>query len=111
MTAKTWRGDLANVLVPVIFSNGRDDDTPGLVAAFENKRVQFRDRVYEPFETIELRDEVLVFSASCFVFQDRSMWPDTPSKQGKKCKVLTPMVGRNVRIMGGNTGFGLIPRP
>lgn len=46
-------------LVPVIFANGEDDDLPGLVAAIENRRVQFDDRIYEPGEPLIIRERSL----------------------------------------------------
>lgn len=39
-------------LTPVIFANGEDDDLPGLQAFARNEAVQYRDKVYEPDETV-----------------------------------------------------------
>ena len=48
--------------VPVIFANGIDDDAPGLLAAFGSERVQYKDKIYEPNESIHLIDAVIGLS-------------------------------------------------
>lgn len=42
--------------VPVIFANGADDDLPGFVAMFENRKVQLGDKIYKPDEAMILHD-------------------------------------------------------
>lgn len=54
-------------LVPVIFANGTDDDLPGLVAAIENRRVQFDDRIYEPGDALTIERRKLRSSRRIFV--------------------------------------------
>jgi hypothetical protein len=44
--------DLREIFVPVIFANGKDDDLPGIIAAIENRAVQFDEKIYQPGEPI-----------------------------------------------------------
>lgn len=39
-------------LVPVVFANGEDDDTPGLLAALNNERFQYQDKIYDVNESV-----------------------------------------------------------
>lgn len=45
--------------VPVIFANGKDDDLPGLMAAIENRKVQYDDRIYAAGEPVTIYDRAL----------------------------------------------------
>jgi len=54
-------------LVPVIFANGVDDDLPGLVAAIQNSRVLFGERIYEPGEPLVIERRILRASRRIFV--------------------------------------------
>jgi hypothetical protein len=53
--------DLRTLFVPVIFGNGKDDDTRGLLAALLNEPVYLEDRVYQPGEDMTICGMHLVF--------------------------------------------------
>lgn len=48
--------------VPVIFANGNDDDLPGFEAAVKNVAVQYREKIYQPGEPIEIVGTYLRFT-------------------------------------------------
>lgn len=48
--------------VPVIFANGEDDDTPGLIACFANEKVQYGERVYRPDEDMVITGVSMVIT-------------------------------------------------
>ncbi len=58
--------DLKKLFVPVIFANGEDDDTQGLIAAIENERVQFDEKIYDPGEHISISDRKILLSPAVF---------------------------------------------
>jgi hypothetical protein len=62
--------------VPVIFANGEDDDIPGIVAAIENKRVQFDDKLYEPGEPLSVVRRKLVISRKLCAVSDGTEPPE-----------------------------------
>lgn len=59
--------DLATLFVPVIFANGQDDDTPGLVALFSNEAVQFDERVYQPGGLIKIAHRAIVMTRNILI--------------------------------------------
>lgn len=63
------RTDLRDMFVPVIFANGEDDDTPGFVAAVEDRAVMFDDRVYQPGENITVDRRVLIFTKGLHIIE------------------------------------------
>jgi hypothetical protein len=69
--------DLKTLFVPVIFANGKDDDIPGLVAAIENKVVQFDDDLYQPGEELTITNRTLLFSKGlCILGHDDAIPED-----------------------------------
>ena len=46
--------------IPVIFANGKDDDLPGLAAAFKNETVIYNKRLYKPDEDIKVFGKTLI---------------------------------------------------
>jgi hypothetical protein len=64
--------------VPVIFANGEDDDTPGLIAALKNEKVLFDENIYLPFERIEIikRDLVITEKIFCYTEGEEVEIPD-----------------------------------
>ena len=53
--------------LPVIFANGIDDDSVGFVAALENARVLFDDKVYQPGEAIKIIGRKMCFDRGVIV--------------------------------------------
>jgi len=97
--------------VPVIFANGRDDDLPGFRAAIENKRVFFRDRIYEPGEAIKSEGHTLAFSCGRIIISDGEFGtalqvPGSPFL-GATVIIKSPPGGRDVDMRKGVMGFGL----
>ena len=43
----------------VIFANGKDDDTPGIIAAIRNERVAYGEHVYEPGDPLRVDNVAL----------------------------------------------------
>jgi hypothetical protein len=61
------RGPLPEILtMPVIFANGRDDDTEGVKAFLENRRLIYRGAVIQPGDHT-LKSTALCFSV-CAIF-------------------------------------------
>jgi hypothetical protein len=58
--------DLREIFVPVIFANGQDNDLPGIIAAIENRAVQFDEKIYQPGEAIEISKRVLCLACDRF---------------------------------------------
>jgi hypothetical protein len=58
---------LRGKFIPVIFGNGEDDDTVGLIAAIEHNAVLMDDHTYEPPEDITIENRTLVMSESLYV--------------------------------------------
>lgn len=54
--------------VPVIFANGIDDDTPGLLAAMSNEKVQFGEKIYQPTEGIYIRGKDIRLRQSMTIY-------------------------------------------
>ena len=48
--------------VPVIFANGDDDDTTGMIAALNDDCVQYNDKIYEPGEDLEFIESKFGFN-------------------------------------------------
>lgn len=66
-TKEAQKADLDGMFIPVIFANGEDDDLPGLIAAVRNERVLYGQKVYEPDESICVRNRTLVLSRGLYV--------------------------------------------
>lgn len=55
-------------LIPVIFANGEDDDTTGLIAAIRNQKVLYEESVYQPGEPISIYGKTLYCAKSIAIF-------------------------------------------
>ncbi len=54
-------------MIPVIFANGKDDDTLGLAAAFRNETVLFDEKEIKPFEDIVLYKRTIILTRPILV--------------------------------------------
>lgn len=63
--------DLKQLFVPVIFANGKDDDLPGIVAAIENRAVQFDEKIYRPDEDLTIFKREIALSCMGLAILDR----------------------------------------
>ena len=69
--------------IPCIFADGKRDDLPGLVAAFENKDVEYAGKIYRPNEDISLNDIHLRMSRYIVIQLEDGQFMDMTGKIGK----------------------------
>lgn len=66
---------LIEEIAPVIFADGKRDDTSGWVAAVENRHVIYNSKIYAPNENISI-DRVMNFEVSVCVMSENMPIPD-----------------------------------
>jgi hypothetical protein len=92
--------------VPVIFANGEDDDTPGLIALFTNEKVQLDETIYKPGEAVTIVARRLVVTHSFkIVYSDGSISFFVRTDEEPHMTCHAPLSGRPVTITDSNFHF------
>jgi len=57
--------------VPVIFGNGEDDDTPGIVASLTNEKVQVGDVIFAPGEDVYVENMHIIIKCHLTIINEK----------------------------------------
>lgn len=77
---------IADLLTPIIFANGLDDDTNGMIALLLNQRVRFDDVTYEPGERVVMTNKNLIIDPRRLmvrIVEGQGIWISTEIAHGQ----------------------------